>query len=370
LSITPPLFQLTALPGDVWQSNVKVVNANPYPMTVFAHVVDFDAEGEVGQGKFVPIIKNDGDHTTLAEWIEVSEGPYVIPAEQTQDIPFFVDIPDTASPGGHYAALMVSTHAPEDSEHGSAINTSQSVTSLFFVRINGDIQEEGVIREFRVTKKLLERPETEFIVRFQNKGNVHLLPRGDIRITNMWGAERGIIPINHQTHFGNVLPQSIREFTFGWKSEFNITDIGRYKAIVTLSYGEDEIKNVTSTSYFWVIPIKATLITIAVLGVCITLIVWMVKMYIHRVLVLAGVNTHQVHTNISVLNTTRKKLHTYNVSAPITSGVLDLRNELKKVDETLGIVSVVWSFICTYKKFFISICILISLLWYCISKKQ
>jgi hypothetical protein len=367
LSVTPPLFQLTANPGDIWQSSVKVVNGNAYPMTVFAEVVNFEATGEVGQGKFVPVlqdIEGVSSGATLAEWIEIAEGPHVIPPERTQDISFFVDVPEDASPGGHYAAIMITADAPKATSEGPSVNTSQSVTSLFFVRIEGDVHEEGGIREFRVTEKLHEKPEAEFVLRFENKGNVHLLPRGEIRITNMWGTERGVIPVNYQTQFGNVLPKSIREFKFAWESEFSFTDIGRYKAIATLGYGEDGVKSVTATAYFWVIPVKATLVTLLVLVVFISMIVWMVKAYVRKMLALAGVEPEQSGASDMLSHTKTKASVPHvrpqyrHVSAPIKSGVLDLRTQLSAVDETKSTLTAIWSFVCMYKKFFISVCIL------------
>lgn len=362
LSVTPPLFQLSVLPGDVWQSSIKVVNGNPYPLTVYPELVNFSATGEAGQGKFLSIEESGGNNSTLAEWISIPSGPYIIPSEQTKDISFFVEAPKDASPGGHYAAILISTEPPND-DSGFSVKTSQAVTALLFMRVEGDVNEEGSIREFRAIDSFLDTPEATFSLRFENKGNVHLQPRGNVVITNMWGTERGVIPINYQTHFGNVLPQSIRDFNLTWKSDFSITDIGRYKAIVTLGYGENGIKSASAITYFWVIPVKWTLITIAILATFIALIVIMVKAYIRRMLMLAGVDVSKQRNfeNEGIIKTPDVKMkQTYTrVSEPLRSGVLDLRTRLTTAEESVDIVRTVMSFIILYKWFFISICILI-----------
>ena len=370
LSVTPPLFQISVSPGDLWQSNIKVVNNNPYPLTVYAEVANFQATGEVGQGKFVPILAGDTDESTLAEWIEIADVPYVIPPEQSADISFFVDVPTDAAPGGHYAAILISTQEPK-SDSKMSVLTSQAVTSLFFMRIEGDVEELGTIREFRATDWLLDVPNAEFSLRFENKGNVHLQPRGDIVITNMWGTERGKIPVNYQTHYGNVLPQSIRDFTFTWKSDFQITDIGRYKAVATLAYGQDGIKSATATTYFWIIPLKGTLITLAVLISFIALIVLMVKAYVRRILALAGVDvTQQKRADrerkeaVQLEAQAAKEVHLKSyrtVSAPLRSGVLDLRQRLSTVEESIDVLATVGRFVVQYKWFFISLCALIGI---------
>jgi uncharacterized membrane protein len=181
----------------------------------------------------------------------------------------------------------------------------------------------------------------------------------------MWGTERGIIPVNYQTHFGNVLPNSIRDFTFVWKSEFGIADVGRYKAIATLAYGENGVKSVTTTTYFWVIPIKATLITVVTLALFIALIVWMIKAYVRRMLTLAGVDvtaseelkesTYEVHQKGIEGSTLNYK----KVSAPLRSGVLDLRQRLSDVEESIDMLSTIIQFVLQYKKFFISVVVLV-----------
>lgn len=366
LSVTPPLFQISVVPGDVWQSSIKVVNGNAYPLTVYAEVVNFEAMGESGQGKFIPILSKGEDTITLAEWITIPEGPYEISPEATSEVSFFLDVPKDAPPGGHYAAILISTKPPASESNEPIVQTAQVVTSLFFVRIEGDVYEKGDIREFGVRDAFLPTPEAEFSLRFENKGNVHLQPKGDIVITNMWGTERGAIPVNYQTHFGNVLPNSIRDFNFSWKSEFKITDIGRYKAIATLAYGEDGVKSTTATTYFWVIPVKGTFITLMVLFIFIGFIVWMVKAYIRRVLLHAGVdvqknNKQGIVRDMSVTEKrSQKTLLSYQkVSAPVRSGVLDLRQKLRAVDESVDVIKIMMQFVIVYKIFFISISLLI-----------
>jgi hypothetical protein len=364
LSVTPPLFQLSVLPGDIWQSSIKVVNGNPYPLTVYAEVVNFSATGEAGQGRFETIRESGGDKVTLAEWINISPGPYTISPEQTEDIQFFVEVPKDANPGGHYAAILISTEPPEVQKE-IAVRTSQVVTSLLFLRIEGDVHEEGTIREFRAVDSFLDVPDVTFSLRFENKGNVHLQPRGNITITNMWGTERGSIPINYQTKFGNVLPQSIRDFSLAWKSDFSITDVGRYKAVATLGYGESDIKNTTSTTYFWVIPVKWTLVTLLILVCFIALIVTMVRAYIRRVLALAGVRVPEKatkHDDESVPKHKSPLGHTYaHVSAPLRSGVLDLRTRITESEESLDVLTTIGRFVLGYKWFFLSLGALIAI---------
>lgn len=324
LTVTPPLFQLNIGPGEFWASSLKVVNANPYDLTLHTLVMNFEARGERGGGKFTPIIEDDPEValSSLARWIEVSKEPIFVSREQSVTIPFSVRIPESAPPGGHYAAILVGTKPANNLEEGSAIQVSSFVSSLFFVRIKGDVYEEGRIREFRAEKTFYQKSDVIFTLRFENTGNVHLQPQGDIIIYNMWGKERGKILVNQKTHFGNVLPQSTRKFVFEWKGEENFFEAGMYKAIATLSFGKEARQNVFRTTYFWVVPLKPTLGILGGLIIFILFMMWAIRAYIRRALSL-----YQQDSQYHIPDT---KYKIQFLGRPITEGIVDLRDIAKQ----------------------------------------
>jgi phage pi2 protein 07 len=289
LSVSPTLFEMQANPGQAWTSSVRVINVNDYTLTVYPQPVNFAPLGEDGRGDLIPIFSEETQGQTLAEWITVPSEPVVIPPQATAEVPLQVNVPNDAAPGGHYAAILIGTKPPTDESSLSQVQTAQFVTALFFVRVSGDVKEMGNIREFTTNKNIVQTPTITLDMRFENTGNVHIQPQGDIKVFNMWGKERGVIPINHQTHFGNVLPNSIRKFSFTWTGDTSLYDIGRYKAIATLGYGDASKQFVTSTTYFWVIPYTTILITLFVLFVTLKLGLWLIRRYIDRMLALSGV---------------------------------------------------------------------------------
>jgi len=354
LSVTPPLFQLNVAPGDAWKSSIKVINSNPYEITVYAQVYDFEPKGEDGQGSFLEKMpREEGFPGTLAHWISVTEDAIVIPPERSADVPITVMVPKGASPGGHFAAMLIGTKPPENSS-ASAVRTSQVVTSLFFLRVAGDIKEAGSVREFSVSHLFRERPEADFVLRFQNDGNVHLQPQGGITIYNMWGKERGFVPINQKSHFGNVLPESIRRFDFSWQGEASLSDIGRYTAEVAVTYGEEGRQNTSSKVYFWVIPFKATAMTLAILGIGIFFCVWIIRRYVRRVMYLSG------YSQTEIRETRVKKVRVKDFSGPLREGVLDLRKLRMHEGDTTFVQSCV-RFVRHYYLFFVGIMVVLVL---------
>jgi len=259
LSVTPPFVQLAMKPGDLWASNLKVVNTNATDLTIYITRMNFGPEGEEGYGQFVPLLPSPGNADRLASWINISPEPVTIAPNEGAEIPFTISVPSDASPGGHYAAILVGTR-PLDAEEreGSFLRVSSFISSLFFVRIAGDVHEAGTIREFSTDREWYDDPQVTFTLRFENAGNVHVQPKGFIEVRDMWGREVGKLDVNQRGSFGNVLPQSIRKFELPWSTDKNVLAAGRYTAIATLAYGQDGIQYASQTIVFWVVPIRET----------------------------------------------------------------------------------------------------------------
>ncbi len=339
LTITPPLFQLNVKPGDFWSSSVRVINANNAPLTLYARVYGFIAEGEDGHGDFISISEGaNGDDAMLARWINLQEKEIELSPGASGEIPFTISIPKSAPPGGQYAAILVGTAPPEFSSVGPAMLVSGSVSSLLFVRIDGDVREEGVIREFVTEESVYQSPRANFSVRFENLGNVHLRPQGDITIYNMWGKERGRILVNQQTDFGNVLPKSTRKFAFEWIGESNLFEAGRYRAVATLAYGRDARQNVSRSVTFWVIPTKETIAVFGSLIFGVWCLILLIRRYVRRALRLEmvrrgmhdGINGHDV----SRLRDEKPLLRPEVLLRPLEIGIVDLRKTKEALEKT------------------------------------
>lgn len=349
LSVTPPLYQMNVSPGDFWKSTLKVINNNPYQITVYTEVNTMSASGEQGYGNFTPRDGGfDPSAPDLPNWIDVSSEPIVVPPEQSVEVPVSIVVPKDASPGGHFAAIFVGTKPPEGATGESSVRTSQIVTSLFFMRVAGDITEAGSIREFSLKHSFYETPQADFSLRFENKGNVYLQPQGDITIYNMWGKVRGSIPINQKSRFGNVLPNSIRLFDFSWKGEESLSDIGRYTAEVTLSFGQDVHQNTSSRVYFWVIPLRGVAIVLFAFATFAAFVVFVVRRYIRRTLVLSGYEPGQ-----SLIRDERTRPKKKDYALPLREGVLDLRRNVIAHPPHVSFWHSLTTFISTYRLFFL-----------------
>lgn len=328
LAVTPPLFQVSVEPGGRWTSSVKMINGGKKDIEIYVTPINFKARGADGSARFIPIVDGNTEGLTPAEWIDVFRGPYLVSAESSVDISFTVSVPEDASPGGHYTALLIGTEPADDKIEGSVVKVSSLVTALFLMRVEGDVVESGFIREFRTDAGWYKRPEARFTVNFQNTGTVHLQPRGVIEIHNMWGEKRGVIPINSgNNQFGNVLPESSRSFSFRWEGENSVFEAGRYTASATLAYGTDGSKYVSDTITFWVLPLVPILTILGIILTLVTIFFGVIRLYIKRVL-LYEKNRLGFEEKKSF-----KKVSLESLQAPIRETVIDMKRDFSEEKE-------------------------------------
>jgi uncharacterized membrane protein YedE/YeeE len=180
-----------------------------------------------------------------------------------------------------------------------------------------------------------------------------------------------VIPINQSSQFGNVLPESIRNFTFSWKGEWSFSDIGRYTAEANLAYGIEERKFATSKVNFWVIPFKLLFYILVFLLVFVSGIIWLVKIYIRYTLKLAGIDINNFKKENRTDNLNLRSVQVkpkVSFKAPVKVGLLDLQEKLSLAKIRYEQLKVVCKFVLQYKLFFTALLFVISCLfvivWY------
>lgn len=320
LSITPPLFKINMDPGETWSSVVKLVNNNTYPVTIYAEVLDFKS-GSAGGVEFIKDSAGGVNKSALSGWVEINREPVTIAPQASAELPFFIKLPLTAGPGGHYAAILAGSKPPEGKPEGSAIKISSMLASLLLVRVSGNVVEQGEIREFSVDKNWSWNMNEKLKVVFANTGNTHLQPAGEIKITNMWGETRAIFKIDKKTSFGNVLPDSVKQWEFDWQGASSIMDAGRLRAELVIGFGEEATQTDARVIYFWAIAWKPTVIILGVIILLLLIIIFLIRRYINKSL-------RQVREQAQALLQKEKSLAAAGTGRPASliagGGVIDL----------------------------------------------
>lgn len=295
LEIAPPVIYINVDPGQTVKTNILIRDISSGNLLVNGTANNFVSSGEDGTPKIILDKETDTKNAySMVSWIAPLPSLLLVPRE-IKTMTATINVPKDASPGGHYAVIRF-TSIPPNLE-GSGVSLSASIGVLVLVTVSGEVKEGLAVEELSVSvngKKgsFFESGPLLFSERLKNTGNVHVQPKGQVSITDMFGKKLADININQPP--GNVLPQSIREFKQKLDKSIigNKRLFGRYTAKLSVTYGTDK-KSTSSTISFWVIPYKLVGSIIVGLIALFFLLRFMLKRYNRRILEQAQKNRHR-----------------------------------------------------------------------------
>jgi len=260
-SVSPSLVEIVLERGSLTEDAISVINTSGIDQTYYLDVIEFTARDEGGEPQFIPTGESTADYL---EWFTFDSEVVVVPAESAADIPFEVRVPQDVTSGGYYAAITVSP-APEDvvASNGAIIEAKTAV--LVLLTVAGETTEKASLLDFtsETPAALLSTLDIDFQYRVQNQGNVHILPAGEVVVTDFLGREISRVDANQSG--GRVLPGSTRTYRgsissgehASWYELVNYQaqhfSIGPVTALLNVSYGDgDDMVNAEFT--FWLFP--------------------------------------------------------------------------------------------------------------------
>lgn len=261
ITISPLTFELTANPGDVISNKLKVYNPTDSTIGIKMEVEDFRPVGETGQ-----VIVSPEEEVTysLKRWVETIPPEFTLKPREQKFVDFTINVPENAEPGGHYGSILACvTGAIGEEVTGVAL--TQKVGGLILLMVSGELKEELIVKEFS-SPSFLEYGPVLFTIRFENKGTIHVRPKGFVTISDWRGKKVADVAFPQN----NVIPGAIRKIEASWDKKWLV---GRYTAILVGSYGTANVPFNPPVLTFWVFPWKLGL------GALIALLIIMIFFY-------------------------------------------------------------------------------------------
>lgn len=275
LTISPVKMEISGDPGQTLQDELKLFNEQDETKTFYSSFENFEARGETGAPFFL------SEKVGLATWIKAQEQVTLKPKEE-KTIPFSIQIPKNAEPGGHFAAILWGT-TPSQATQGGQVAVGGRLGVLILLKVSGEVKQGGGLLDFGAQNKFFSSLPITFAYRFNNTGGDRVVPQGEIKIKNLFGFTSATIPVNKKE--GSVLPGSARKFEVLWGEELQKTDggeqfgffemagkqwsdfhFGWYTAHLDLNWGATNQTANASYSFF-VIPWQLLLIILIILAV-------------------------------------------------------------------------------------------------------
>jgi hypothetical protein len=230
------------------QYELKLSNHTTSDQNFRLSVVDFGALDEEGGVAFLGTPARELDHKYgLASWMVLEKDAVFVPAGGAVEVLVTIDNRVSLAPGGHYGAVLATAVNEFGQPLSNSVGVKQVVSSLVLA-----IKDGGVTPDLRLVGQTANgswgRLPTRVEHRFQNAGNVHVVPRGVVAVRDSLGrvVERGAL--NEES--AAVLPESFRRY------KTPLVRVGRswlpgvYAVATTYRYdGTDQTK--TLVTRFW-----------------------------------------------------------------------------------------------------------------------
>lgn len=269
-SIGPGKTELWMDPGDKVIKELYISNRLGRTMDFVIEIEDF--RGSRNPERTVVLLGEEKGPYSLKDYLHPEVMKFTLKHGERMILPIEISIPEDAEPGGLYGSVLIRSEPPEPElkkerqRAASGIKTISRLGTLFFIKVKGDIVENGFLKDFRTGKNFYEKGPVSFELLFENNGSTHLIPYGLIEIKNFFGKK--IDEIELEPWF--AMPDSLRAREAKWERGLLF---GRYTATAKINRGYQDIIDQKSIN-FWVIPWKTTLVGLVILAVIIWLLLW------------------------------------------------------------------------------------------------
>jgi hypothetical protein len=263
--VGPGKIELEVNPGESKTFEMLVTNRMGEPKTFILSTEDF--EGSKNAEDTVVLLGDEQGPYSLRNYISFPETEFTLNHAERATIPVTVSVPANAEPGGLYGTVITQTISKKTETKQAKSTIVARIATLIFLRVPGETNVEGKLTDFETVsgKKFFSAPPIPFSLLFENTGSVHLTPYGEIRITNMFGREVGVMEADKWF----AMPDSLRTREMSWQHPKFL--FGKYTAVASINPGYGESADTLSFS-FYVFPVKIILSVIA--GIALLLVIF------------------------------------------------------------------------------------------------
>ncbi len=209
ISLSPFLQNITVTTSDTSKTfNLELTNHSKSVQELDLTSRDFGSLNDTGGVLLISDPKNNySQHYGLTSWLTLGTDTVVLQPDEARSVLVSINNRDDLQPGGHYGAVVVSVRSLDD-KTGNHVVVNQQLLSLVLVDKQGGDHFDMQLKSVEQNGNWLHLPSSVKL-QFQNPGNVHVTPRGQVLLRNPAGSVVAKGFINSESAF--ILPASLRD---------------------------------------------------------------------------------------------------------------------------------------------------------------
>ncbi len=237
-------------------------------------VADFGSLDEEGGVAFLGQPSSELEHRYgLASWMKLERDAVFVAAGRSVQTKVMIDNRVSLAPGGHYGAVMATAVTDTGQPvKDLRVGIKQVLSSLVLI-----IKEGGAMSDLRLDRQSAPRGfwrlPSEVEQRFQNAGNIHLVPRGTLELKDPAGRIVKRAAINEGSQV--ILPESFRRYRTALVDVARPALPGRYTLVSAYRYDGSEDLVTRDTSFWYVGQLVVWIVAAAAFAGALVLAWWL-----------------------------------------------------------------------------------------------
>lgn len=240
ITVGPVRLEYNVNPGDTVSGSLFLENEQTQEQTFYSSSQSFTETN--GNRTFTT------EAVGLPTWIHTSSSVTLAAGAQTE-VPFTIDIPSDAPPGGQYAAIWWSTSPPPKGGGQFAVVSRAGI--LVYLQVSGNIKEAAQVTDLRAPASVFWTSSPMNIdMTFTDTGNTYLKPGGAVNMINIFGITQASAVVN--PYGVDFLPQAPK----GTQVQLDPPGfvLGPYRIQAAVTYGANNNQTATETVWVWLFP--------------------------------------------------------------------------------------------------------------------
>lgn len=230
-TITPMNQQIVLEAGKIYEGSITIINSTDatkdfnYRVSVAPYNVtdeDYTADLETMYGR-----------SDIVNWIKIPKKTGTLEPGESTEVDFVVNVPESASSGGQYAVILVSSDEEATSNNSFAVSNIYEMGSIIYANVAGDIIHDVEVVENYIPGFSFVLPVTVSAT-LKNNGNTHETAKIALKISDVFSGQVVYPETGESGSLEEVImPESMRYAT---RDINNISPIGIYNVEQSISY--------------------------------------------------------------------------------------------------------------------------------------
>ncbi len=184
-SLAPMNQMITLTPGETYQGNFQIVNpgSNQHEFYYTLEVQPFTTADD----NSISFIAKE-NYSQIVDWIQLSETSGVVDPNESREVRFMVQVPETAPAGGQYATIVV--RSGEYAVENSSVNLNEvyKASHLIYADVAGETIRKGSVNDVNVPSFLFSGNISGSAL-IKNEGNVHSQATSTLQVFPLFSSE-------------------------------------------------------------------------------------------------------------------------------------------------------------------------------------